>query len=119
MSHAKSREVVLAIKATAELLAALEALRDAWRRDANAIPKGISCSQSKEGQFVLMAADSAFTTLPGACVIKGLGAIELVGSDPVFEPGASSKTLVLRDTAEGWRFSVKFVPPIIRDRNRK
>ena len=119
MSHAKSREVVLAIKATAELLAALDALRDAWRRDAGAIPKGISCSQSKEGQFVLMAADSAFTTLPGACVIKGLGAIELVGSDPVFEPGASSKTLVLRDTEEGWRFSVKFVPPIIRDRNRK
>ncbi len=119
MSHAKSREVVLSIKVTAELLAALDDLRARWRQDASSIPKGIGCSESKEGQFVLMAAESAFTTLPGACVIKGLGAIELVGSEPVFEEGASSKTLVLRDSEEGWRFSIKFVPPIVRDRNRK
>jgi hypothetical protein len=51
--------------------------------------------------------------------VKGLGAIELVGIEPLFEPGAGSKTLVLRDTEEGWRFSVKFVPPIVRERNTK
>jgi hypothetical protein len=52
-------------------------------------------------------------------VIKGLGALELIGDAPVFEDAASSKTLVLRDTADGWKFSVKFVPPIIRERNAK
>lgn len=119
MSHLKSREVVLAIKATDELLSALAALRDNWRRDPASVPRGLSCSQSKEGQFVLVAAESVFVTLPGACVVKGLGAIELVGAEPAFEEGASSKTLVLRDTAEGWRFSVKFVPPIVRERNAK
>lgn len=119
MSHLKSREVVLAIKATDELLSALATLRDNWRRDPASVPRGLSCSQSKEGQFVLVAAESVFVTLPGACVVKGLGAIELVGAEPAFEEGASSKTLVLRDTAEGWRFSVKFVPPIVRERNAK
>lgn len=119
MSHAKSREVVLAIKTTDDLLKALEGMRDAWRRDPHSIPRGLSCSQSKEGQFVLTAAESVFTTLPGACVIKGLGAIEMVGAEPVFEAGASSKTLVLKDTPEGWKFSVKFVPPIVRERNAK
>jgi hypothetical protein len=119
MSHAKSREVVLAIKITEELLKALDALRDAWRRDPHSVPRGLSCSQSKEGQFTLVAAESVFVTLPGACVIKGLGAIEMVGADPVFEEAASSKTLVLRDTPEGWKFSVKFVPPIVRERNTK
>jgi hypothetical protein len=68
---------------------------------------------------VLIAAESVFTTLPGACVIKGIGAMELVGTEPLFEEGASSKTLVLRDTVEGWRFSVKYVPPIVRERNTK
>jgi hypothetical protein len=119
MNHAKSREVVLAIKLTAELIDGLEALREGWRKDPSSIPRGLSCSESKEGQFVLSAAESVFTTLPGACVIKGIGAIELVGSDPVLEDGASSKTLVLRDTPDGWRFSVKYVPPIVRERNQK
>jgi hypothetical protein len=116
MSHVKSREVVLAIKVTEQLLEALAALREAWRRDAGSVPKGLSCSESKEGQFVLVAAESAFVTISGACVIKGIGAIELLGAEPVFEQAASSKTLVLRDTPEGWKFSVKFVPPIVRER---
>ena len=119
MSHAKSREVVLAMKVTAEMIQGLDAMRAAWRTDAGSIPKGLSCSESKEGQFVLIAAESVFTTLPGACVIKGIGAVELVGSEPVFEAGASSKTLILRDTPEGWRLSVKYVPPIVRERNTK
>jgi hypothetical protein len=119
MSHVKSREVVLAIKITEELLKALDALRDAWKRDASSVPKGLSCSQSKEGQFVLVAAESAFVTISGACVIKGIGAIQLIGAEPVFEEAASSKTLVLRDTPEGWKFSVKFVPPIVRERKTK
>lgn len=119
MSHAKSREVVLAIKITTELIKGLNTLRDTWRLDPGSVPKGLSCSESKEGQFVLIAAESVFTTIPGACVIKGIGAVELVGSEPVFEEGASSKTLLLRDTPEGWRFSVKYVPPIVRERNAK
>jgi hypothetical protein len=119
MSHAKSREVVLPIKFTAELISGLDALREAWRQDPHAIPRGLSCTESKEGQFVLIAAESAFTTIPGACIIKGIGAMELVGSEPLFEEGAGAKTLVLRDTADGWRFSVKYVPPIVRERNTK
>lgn len=119
MSQTKSREIVLPIKCTPELVSALDALRAAWRRDPHAIPRGLSCTESKEGQFVLIAAESAFTTLPGACVIKGIGAMELLGSEPLFEEGAGSKTLVLRDTAEGWKFSVKYVPPIIRERNTR
>ena len=119
MSHQKSREVVLALKVTDELLSGLNAMREIWRRDAHSVPKGLSCSESKEGQFVLVAAESAFTTIPGACIIKGIGAVELVGTEPLFEEGASSKTLLLRDTAEGWKFSVKYVPPIVRERNTK
>jgi hypothetical protein len=119
MSHTKSREVILAIKITPDLVTGLDALRNAWRQDPHSIPKGLSCTESKAGQFVLIAADSAFTTIPGACVIKGIGALELSGSESLFEEGASSKTLVLRDTPEGWRFSVKYVPPIIRERNAK
>lgn len=119
MSHTKSREVVLAIKITDELLTSLNALRQTWKTDPANVPRGLSCSESKEGQFVLVAAESVFITLPGACVVKGLGAIEMVGADPVFEEGSSSKTLVLRDTPEGWKFSVKFVPPIVRERNAK
>jgi hypothetical protein len=119
MSHAKSREVVLAIKITAELVKGIEAMRDAWRHDPGSVPRGLSCSESKEGQFVLVAAESVFTTLPGACIIKGIGAVELAGTEPVFEDGASSKTLVLRDTPEGWRFSVKYLPPIVRERNTR
>lgn len=119
MSHAKSREVILAIKITAELVNGLDALRSAWRQNPGSVPRGLSCSESKEGQFVLVAAESVFTTIPGACIIKGIGAVELVGSELLFEEGASSKTLVLRDTPDGWRFSVKYVPPIVRERNAK
>lgn len=119
MSHAKSREVVLALKITDDLIARLEAMREAWRNDPHSMPKGLSCSESKEGQFVMVAAESVFTTLPGACIIKGLGAIELVGSEPLFEDGASSKTLVLKATPEGWRFAVKYLPPIVRERNTR
>ena len=119
MSHAKSREVVLALTVTDELIAHLEAMRTAWRQNPHTVPKGLACSESKEGQFVLVAAESAFTTLPGACVIKGLGAIELLGSEPLFEEGSSSKTLVLKATPEGWRFAVKYVPPIVRERNQR
>jgi len=119
MSHVKSREVVLALKITDDLHTTLDGLRDGWRRDPASIPRGLSCSESKEGQFVLVAAESVFTTIPGACIIKGIGAIELIGTEPLFEEGASSKTLVLRCTADGWRFSVKYVPPIVRERNLK
>jgi hypothetical protein len=119
MSHAKSREVVLAIKVTEDLLKGLDGLRDGWRRDPHSVPRGLSCTESKEGQFVLIAAESVFTTIPGACIIKGIGAIELIGTEPLFEEGASSKTLVLRSTPEGWRFSVKYLPPIVRERNTR
>jgi hypothetical protein len=119
MSHVKSREVILAIKFTPELQQTLDNLRDAWRRDPSAVPRGLSCSESKEGAFVLVAAQSVFVTMPGACVIKGIGAIELIGEEPDFHDAASSKTLVLKDTPEGWKFAVKFVPPIVRERNTK
>ena len=119
MSHTKSREAVLAVQITEEVIKAIETLRTAWKQNPASVPRGLSCSESKEGQFVLIAAESVFVTLPGACVIKGLGAIQLAGTEPAFEEGASSKTLVLRDTPEGWRFSVKYVPPIVRERNLK
>ena len=119
MAHAKSREVSLAIKTTEELLKSLENLRAAWKRDPSTLPKGLSCSESKEGQFILAAAESAFATIPGACVIKGIGAVELLTLAPVFEEGANSKTLILKATAEGWKFSVKFMSPIVRERNAK
>jgi hypothetical protein len=35
----------------------------------------------------------------------------------VFEEGSNSKTLILKATPEGWKFSVKFLPPIVRERN--
>lgn len=119
MSHVKSREVVLPLKITDDLLKALDTLRSAWRLDPHSVPRGLSCTESKEGQFVMVAAESVFTTIPGAIVIKGLGAVELVGTEPLFEEGASSKTLVLKATPEGWRFAVKYVPPIVRERNTK
>jgi len=119
MAQRKSCELGLAVKTTAELLEGLDDLRQAWKRDPAALPKGLSCSESKEGQFVLVAAESAFVTIPGACVIKGVGAIELVGATPAFEEGANSKTLILKLTPEGWQFSVKFVQPIIRERKSK
>lgn len=119
MVHPKSREVTLAVKTTEELLKGLDNLRHAWKRDPSTVAKGLSCSETKEGQFILVAAESAFVTLPGACVIKGIGAIELLGAAPAFEEGAKSKTLIVKATPEGWRFSVKFVPPIIRERNAK
>lgn len=117
MAHLKSCEVALAVNTTPELLRGLDDLRDAWKRDRSSLPKGLSCSESKDGQFVLVAAEAAFVTIPGACVIKGIGAIELVGSAPAFEEGANSKTLILKATPEGWKFSVKFVAPIVRERN--
>jgi len=119
MGHTKSCELGLAVRTTEELLKGLDDLHHAWMRDPATLPKGLSCSESKEGQFVLVAAESAFVTIPGACVIKGIGAIELVGSAPAFEEGAKSKTLIVKATPEGWKFSVKFVPPIIRARNAK
>lgn len=119
MNHAKSREVTLAVKITDELHTALDALRQAWKQDPSAVPRGLSCTESREGQFVLVAAESAFVTIPGACVIKGIGAIELLGSEPAFDEGANSKSLILKATADGWKFSVKFVPPIVRERNAK
>ena len=119
MSHAKSREVVLAIETTDDVLAKLDELRSRWKQDARSMPKGLSCSESKEGQFVMTAAESAFVTLPGACVIAGVGAIRLLGEGPMFEEGAGSKTLVLRHSDVGWKFSVKFVPPIVRERNMR
>lgn len=118
MSHAKSREVVLPLKLTPELILGLEAFRDAWRRDPASVPRGLACSESKEGRFAVMVAEAFFAFIPGACVIKGIGAIELM-TEFAFEEGASSKTMVLRDTAEGWRFTVKYVPPIVRERNAK
>ncbi|GAA5166274.1 hypothetical protein [Viridibacterium curvum] len=119
MNHARSREVVLAIRMTPELQQGLEVLHETWRRDPASVPRGLSCSESQEGGFVIVAAESVFVTLPGACVIKGVGAVELLGEGPVFEEGANSKSLILRQTAEGWRFSVKFVPPIVRERHKK
>jgi len=119
MVHPKSCEVALAVKTTEELLKGLEDLRLAWKGDPSTVAKGLSCSESKEGQFILVAAESAFVTLPGACVIKGIGAIELLGAAPAFEEGAKSKTLIVKATPEGWKFSVKFVPPIVRERNAK
>ena len=119
MSHTKSRELGLAVKITEELLNTLNAMRQAWKQDPSTLPKGLSCSESKEGQFVLVAAESAFVTIPGACVIKGIGAIELLGSAPAFEEGANSKALILKATPAGWTFSVKFVPPIVREKHPK
>ena len=119
MVHPKSCEVALAVKTTEELLTGLENLRLAWKDNPSTVAKGLSCSESKEGQFILVAAESAFVTLPGACVIKGIGAIELLGAAPAFEEGAKSKTLIVKATPEGWKFSVKFVPPIVRERNAK
>ena len=119
MVHPKSCEVALAVKTTEELLKGLDDLRQAWKREPSSVAKGLSCSESKEGQFILVAAESAFVTLPGACVIKGIGAIELLGTALAFEEGAKSKTLIVKATPDGWRFSVKFVPPIVRERNAK
>lgn len=117
MGNAKSREVTLAVKITDELDKALGKLRQDWKESPASVPKGLACSESKEGQFVLVAAEAAFITLPGACVIKGIGAVELLGSEPAFEEGAKSKSLILKATTDGWKFSVKFVPPIVRLRN--
>jgi hypothetical protein len=119
MGHTKSCEVGLAVKTTEELLMALDDLRNSWKRDPSTLPKGLSCSESKEGQFVLVAAESAFVTIPGALVIKGVGAIELAGSAPAFEEGANSKSLIVKATPEGWKFSVKFAMPNVRERNLK
>lgn len=116
MSKSEVREVVLSIGMTDELLASLAALRATWKADPTKVPKGLQCSESGSGEFVLVAAESAFVTLPGACVVKGLGAIQLVDTDPIFEEGAHTKSLILRDKPDGWRFSVKFVAPVERQR---
>lgn len=120
MSHSKSCEFSLAVKTTEELLKSLADLRQAWKDDPTTVPKGLTCSETKEGQFILVAAESAFVTLPGACVIKSLGAIELAHpAQQAFQEGAKSKSLVIKATADGWKFSVKFVPRIVRERNAK
>jgi hypothetical protein len=116
MSKGEVRETVLSIGMTDELRAALEALHETWRADPHKVPRGLSCSESSDGAFVLVAAESVFTTLPGACVVKGLGAIALFETGEVFPEGAHSKSLILRDTPDGWRFSVKFVAPVERAR---
>lgn len=116
MSKGETHEVVLSIGMTDELRTALDTLRAAWRSDPASVPKGLSCSESGAGEFVLAAAESAFTTLPGACVVKGLGAIRLLDTGAIFDEGAHSKSLLLRDTPEGWKFSVKFVAPVERKR---
>ncbi len=118
MAQAKSCELSLAAQTTDELLHGLEKLRQSWKENPAGVPKGLACSESKSGQFVLVAAESAFVTLPGACVIKGIGAIELLG-EPAFEDGDHSKTLVLKATPAGWQFSVKFMRPVVRERNAK
>lgn len=117
MKRGISSEISLATKITDELIDVLKRLRLAWKEDPGSVPKGLSCSESKSGQFVVAAAESAFVILPGACVIRGIGAIELLGPEPAFESGFHSKTLVLKATQEGWLFSVKFVRPIVRARN--
>lgn len=117
MSHPKSREVVLAINITDELLQGLARLREKWQRDPSSLGRGLTCTESHEGEFVVVAAESAFVTLPGACVITGVGAVQLLDDGPTFEEGAHSRSLILRSTPEGWHFSVKFVPPIVRERN--
>jgi hypothetical protein len=119
MSHTQSVEVALSVKLTDELLGNLEELRRAWKHDPRTLPKGLQASETKEGRFTLVAAESAFVTLPGACVIKGLGAIELVGPSPAFAEGIHSRDLIIHATAEGWKFSVKFVPPIVRNKHHK
>ena len=119
MGHNKSCEVGLAVKTNEELQQSLDALRQAWKNDPATVPKGLSCSESKEGQFVLVAAEAAFATIPGALVVKGIGAIELAGAGPAFEEGSNSKALIVKATPEGWKFSVKFVAPIVRERNAK
>jgi hypothetical protein len=43
----------------------------------------------------------------------------LDGAAPSFAPGANSKTLILDATPEGRSLSVKFILPIIRERNAK
>ncbi len=116
MSKGETHETVLSIEMTEEIGAALDALRARWRSDPGQVPKGLSCSESGTGEFVLAAAESAFVTLPGACVVKGLGAIRMTDAGAIFDEGAHSKSLLLRDTAEGWRFSVKFVAPVARKR---
>jgi hypothetical protein len=63
MAHAKSREVSLAIKTTEELLKGLDDLRAAWKHDHSTLPKGLSCSESKEGQFILAAGHASSRVL--------------------------------------------------------
>jgi hypothetical protein len=116
-SHHKSSEVVLAINITDELRQGLDKIREAWRSNPSSLRKGLTCSESREGEFVLSAAESAFVTLPGACVISGVGAVQLLDEGPTFPEGAHSRSLILRSTPDGWRFSIKFVMPIVRERN--
>ncbi len=115
MPQSKSRELFLAVKVPDELLARLEALRAAWKADHAKLAKGLLCSESKGGRMVIVASEAAFAILPGACVVKSLGAIELSGADPVIEPGSHSKTLHICQSPDGWTFSLKFVPPRHRE----
>ena len=100
MSQHKSREIFLAVKTPVEVLQRLETLRTTWKENHAALPKGLSCSESRDGQLAVVASEAAFTFLPGACVVKSIGAIELPGAGPVFEAGSNSKTLHIRQSAD-------------------
>ena len=45
--------------------------------------------------------------------------MELAGREPAFAKGANSKALTLKATPEGWKFSVRFVPLIVRKKSLK
>ena len=111
MSHHKSTEKPLDVVLTGDVVSALENLRQAWKLDNKSVPKGLSCSESKEGEFVLVASGAAGVLIPGACVVKGIGAVQLLGSGHAVLDGAQSPNLLMRATDEGWKVSVKFVPP--------
>ena len=63
MVHPKSCEMALAVKTTEELLKGLEDLRLVWKDKPSSVAKGLSCSESKEGQFILVAAESALSLI--------------------------------------------------------
>lgn len=119
MAQGEVKETVLAIRMTEALEQALAALHENWRRDPATVPKGLMCSESGGGERVVVAAESVFTTLPGALVVKSLGAIEMPGVGPVFEEGAHSRSLIFRQDAEGWRLSVKYTAPVARERKAR
>lgn len=111
MSQHKSVEKALDVVLTNEVVGTLNAIRQAWKLDNKSVPKGLTCSESKEGEFVLVASSAAFVLIPGACVVKGIGAIQLLGSGHAVMDEAQSPNLLVRAAGDGWHVSVKFVPP--------